>query len=58
MGHNSLIALDVFKKETEKRVRELEDSIHKVLRRFEKDLDEMGTHFYIIGQKDIPQSQG
>jgi predicted transcriptional regulator len=49
----SMIPLSIFKKETEKRVRDLEESIHKVLKRFEKDVDEMVNEFYGAEQQGM-----
>jgi predicted transcriptional regulator len=47
----SIIALNIFKKETEKKVMELEESIRKVLGRFEKDLAKMVADFYDTNKK-------
>jgi predicted transcriptional regulator len=39
----SLIPTPSFKKETERRVRELDESIRKILRRFEDEMEEIAT---------------
>jgi predicted transcriptional regulator len=42
----SAIPIDIFKKETEKKVNELEESLRRILKRFEKDMQDMITAFY------------
>ena len=42
----SAIDIDTFKLETEKRVRELEKSFHRILRKFEADMQTMISDFY------------
>jgi len=39
----SAIPVETFKKETERRVRELDESIRKILRRFEDEMEEIAT---------------
>jgi predicted transcriptional regulator len=40
------IDMESFKAETEKRVKELEQSIHRLLRKFEEDMDKAIASFY------------
>lgn len=42
----SAIDIESFKIETEKRVKELEDSFHRILRRFEEDMSKAISSFY------------
>jgi predicted transcriptional regulator len=46
--YHTYTAMDIetFKKETENRVKELEASFHRILRRFESDMEKMITTFY------------
>lgn len=43
----SSIPVEMFKVETEKRVKELEESIHRLMRKFENDLERMVASFYM-----------
>jgi predicted transcriptional regulator len=42
----SSIPIDVFKIETEKKVKELEQGLHRILKQFEADLEKMVASFY------------
>jgi predicted transcriptional regulator len=42
----SAIPIDIFKKETEKKINELEQSLRRILKRFEKDMQDMISAFY------------
>jgi predicted transcriptional regulator len=42
----SSIPIDVFKIETEKKVKELEQGLHRILKKFEADLEKMVATFY------------
>lgn len=47
----SAIDIETFKLETEKRVRELEKSFHRILRKFEADMRTMISDFYQANDK-------
>jgi predicted transcriptional regulator len=47
----SAIDIETFKLETEKRVRELEKSFHRILRKFEADMRTMISEFYQASDK-------
>lgn len=42
----SAIPKEIFRSETEKKVKELEESLHRILKKFEKDLETMIDSFY------------
>jgi predicted transcriptional regulator len=42
----SSLPIEVFKMETEKKVKELEQGLHRILKKFEADMEKMVTTFY------------
>jgi predicted transcriptional regulator len=42
----SAIDIETFKSETERRVKDLEKSFHRILKKFEEDIEEMMAEFY------------
>jgi predicted transcriptional regulator len=53
----SAIDIESFKIETEKRVKELEKSFHRILKKFEADMANMISEFYQNNSKTSPQKQ-
>jgi predicted transcriptional regulator len=53
----SAIPVETFKKETERRVRELETSIRRILRGFEKDMEDMISSFYKSSSFTVPSRE-